>query len=120
MRISDWSSDVCSSDLFPVLGGQDEDGSGRQKGPDITGVLMIFDDMFAGPAIDFLLREAGRVIGVHPAQQMKAGGRITLLQHPGSLDIFHNPLVAHQPRNHEEVEWSFAHGLVPEMLDIDA
>src|SRR3546814_6438410 len=66
---------------------------------------MIFDDMFAGPAIDFLLREAGRVIGVHPAQQMKAGGRITLLQHPGSLDIFHNPLVAHQPRNHEDVEW---------------
>src|SRR3546814_2883042 len=81
---------------------------------------MIFYDMFAGPAIDFRLREAGRVIGVHPAQQMKAGGRITLLQHPGSLDIFHNPLVAHQPRNHEEVEWSFAHGLVPEMLDIDA
>src|SRR3546814_14743070 len=85
MRISDWSSDVCSSDLFPVIGGQDEDVSGRQKGPDITGFLMIFDDMFAGPAIDFLLREAGRVIGVHPAQQMKAGGRITLLQHPGSL-----------------------------------
>src|SRR3546814_11773743 len=69
---------------------------------------MIFDDMFAGPAIDFLLREAGRVIGVHPAQQMKAGVRITLFQHPGSLDIFHNPLVAHQPCNHEEVEWSFA------------
>src|SRR3546814_10524769 len=68
---------------FPVIGGQDEDVSGRQKGPDITGFLMIFDDMFAGPAIDFLLREAGRVIGVHPAQQMKAGGRITLLQHPG-------------------------------------
>src|SRR3546814_14416455 len=86
MRISDWSSDVCSSDLWP----------------DITGFLMIFDDMFAGPAIDFLLREAGRVIGVHPAQQMKAGVRITLFQHPGSLDIFHNPLVAHQPCNHEE------------------
>src|SRR3546814_8129014 len=59
MRISDWSSDVCSSDLV----------SGRQEWSDIAGFLMIFDDMFAGPAIDFLLREAGRVIGVHPAQQ---------------------------------------------------
>src|SRR3546814_5652229 len=120
MRISDWSSDVCSSDLFPVIGGQDEDVSGRQKGPDITGFLMIFDDMFAGPAIDFLLREAGRVIGVHPAQQMKAGGRITLLQIRGSLKYFLTPFVANHPPIIEEGRWPFNNGLFLESLDMKA
>src|SRR3546814_7522347 len=36
MRISDWSSDVCSSDL-PVLGGQEADAGGR-RGAEIGAV----------------------------------------------------------------------------------
>src|SRR3546814_2560755 len=33
MRISDWSSDVCSSDLNPVLGGQTDEHDGKPPKP---------------------------------------------------------------------------------------
>src|SRR3546814_4837734 len=37
MRISDWSSDVCSSDLFGIAAGDRQPGSGRRGSPERDG-----------------------------------------------------------------------------------
>src|SRR3546814_14018148 len=79
MRISDWSSDVCSSDLYAVLVGQALDGLGEgdavdlhQEGQDVAALL-------APEAVEVAARrghvEGRRLLVVEGAQALHRAAR---------------------------------------------
>src|SRR3546814_10829605 len=69
MRISDWSSDVCSSDLLVELGDDLAHGLGRAggRGNDVLEDAAAAAPVLVGRAVDDLLARGGSVHGGHQA-----------------------------------------------------
>src|SRR3546814_17794605 len=81
MRISDWSSDVCSSDLVGVEP-RDRGGGGGGLG----GALI-------GGGVERLALEVGKIDGIVVAHDQRADARARELLDPGAAA----PARAHQP-----------------------
>src|SRR3546814_9264847 len=63
MRISDWSSDVCSSDLVLQRPGRDDHLGARAVHLDADAVELGVDGDLAAPGLDQRRREVGRTRG---------------------------------------------------------
>src|SRR3546814_17822764 len=84
MRISDWSSDVCSSDLTPAsreVGADDRRHRGDPVGGEPGSLRMLADQSFAGGVVDAVDAVAG-AIAVSPLDVRIPGGeqRVRMLR----------------------------------------
>src|SRR3546814_20975469 len=84
MRISDWSSDVCSSDLTPAsreVGADDRRHRGDPVGGEPGSLRMLADQSFAGGVVDAVDAVAGD-IAVPPLDVRIHGGedRVRILR----------------------------------------
>src|SRR3546814_17793382 len=87
MRISDWSSDVCSSDLPFAVGGEDIGGAGLQIGSHIARCAQIFDIALGDPTVQLGTADPCGV-GVERAEYLEPRLGPGAAHDPRRLDIF--------------------------------
>src|SRR3546814_7241005 len=93
MRISDWSSDVCSSDLLPGVGRVPEDGPGQNGGPDgVQAELERGDHAEVAAAAPQRPKQVGVLVLGLP-QQLAVGGHDV----DGEEVVDREAVLAHQP-----------------------
>src|SRR3546814_16414235 len=85
MRISDWSSDVCSSDLDADLG----DVRRRHVPEDTEHLVLVVEKVVGDPCY-------GNVVGVHARLDRRLPASVDAGQHPREIDVLGDVHVEHR------------------------